>query len=78
MNETIAGTSFSAEQAKAFIDAGETVGGGPAMVAQSYTDPVAISSVTNDAAVVLVIVIVLILIAVLAMRRRKPAVTKPK
>lgn len=78
MNETIAGTAFSVEQAKAFIENGETIGGGPAMVAQSYTDPVAISSVTNDAAVVLVIVIVLILIAVLAMRRRKPAAAKAK
>jgi len=78
LNETLAGTAFSVEQAKAIIEGGETVGGGPAMVPQCYTDPVAISSVTNDAAVVLVVVIVLILIAVLAMRRRKPAEAKPK
>jgi len=78
MDAPVAGTTFSVEQAQAYIDAGETIGGGPRMVPQSYTDPVAISSVTNDAAVVLVIVIVLILIAVLAMRRRKPTTTKPK
>ena len=77
MDAPVAGTTFSVEQAQAYIDAGETIGGA-AMVPQSYTDPVAISSVTNDAAVVLVIVIVLILIAVLAMRRRKPTTTKPK
>ena len=77
LNETLAGTSFSAEQATAYIDGGATVGD-RRLVPESFTDPIAISSVTNDAAVVLVIVIVLILIAVLAMRRRKPAVAKPK
>jgi hypothetical protein len=76
LNETLAGTSFSADQAKAYIDGGATVGDRQ-LVPESFTDPIAISSVTNDAAVVLVVVIVLILIAVLAMRRRKPEV-KPK
>jgi hypothetical protein len=61
-----------------YINEGITIGS-KTMVPESVTDPIAISSVTNDAAVVLVVVIVLIIIAVLAMRRRKPspAATKP-
>jgi ABC-type transport system substrate-binding protein len=80
MNQTFAGQSFSVEQANAYINQGAAIGGSPdyRVVPPSLTDPIAVSSVTNDAAVVLVIVIVLILIAVLAMRRRKPAVAKPK
>jgi ABC-type transport system substrate-binding protein len=71
LNETYAGTSFSADQANAYINEGAVVGG-PRMVPESITDPIAISSVTNDAAVVLAVVIVLIVIAVVAMRRKKP------
>ena len=77
MNQTFAGKSFSVDQANAYINEGQSAGG-TRLVEPSMTDPIAISTVTNDAAVVLVIVIVLILIAVLAMRRRKPAVAKPK
>jgi hypothetical protein len=76
VNQTYAGQSFSVDQANTYINEGAVVGG-PRMVPESITDPIAISSVTNDAAVVLAVVIVLIVIAVLAMRRRKPeAVTK--
>ena len=71
LNETFAGTSFSVDQANAYINEGAVIGG-PQMVPESLTDPIAISSVTNDAAVVLAVVIVLIVIAVVAMRRRKP------
>jgi len=80
MNETFAGQSFSVEQANAYINQGAAIGGSPdyRVVPPSLADPIAVSSVTNDAAVVLVIVIVLILIAVLAMRRRKPAAAKGK
>jgi len=79
MNETFAGQSFSVEQANAYINQGAAIGGSPdyRVVPPSLADPIAVSSVTNDAAVVLVVVIVLILVAVLAMRRRKPEV-KPK
>jgi peptide/nickel transport system substrate-binding protein len=72
LNETYQGQSFGVDQANSYIDEGVTTGGGPRMVPESVTDPIAISSVTNDAAVVLVVVIVLIVIAVVAMRRRKP------
>jgi ABC-type transport system substrate-binding protein len=76
LNETYAGQSFSVDQANTYINEGAVVGG-PRMVPESITDPIAISSVTNDAAVVLAVVIVLIVIAVVAMRRRKPeAATK--
>jgi len=71
LNATYAGTSFSADQANKYINEGAVIGG-PRMVPESVTDPIAISSVTNDAAVVLAVVIVLIVIAVVAMRRRKP------
>jgi ABC-type transport system substrate-binding protein len=71
LNETFTGTSFSVDQANAYINEGAVIGG-PRMVPESITDPIAISSVTNDAAVVLAVVIVLIVIAVVAMRRKKP------
>jgi hypothetical protein len=71
MNETFAGQSLSVDQANAYIDEGQTAGG-TRLVPETVTDPIAISSVTNDAAVVLAVVIVLIVIAVVAMRRRKP------
>jgi ABC-type transport system substrate-binding protein len=79
MNETFAGQSFSVEQANAYINEGQAIGGSPdyTVVPPSLTDPIAVSSTTNDAAVVLVIVLVLIVIAVLAMRRRKPTEAKP-
>jgi hypothetical protein len=67
------------DQANAYVNEGQAIGGSPdyRVVPESLTDPIAISSVANDAAVVLVVVIVLIVIAVLAMRRRKPeAATK--
>ncbi len=79
MNETFAGQSLSVDQANAYVNEGQAIGGSPdyRVVPESLTDPIAISSVTNDAAVVLVVVIVLVVIAVLAMRRRKPeAATK--
>jgi peptide/nickel transport system substrate-binding protein len=77
LNQTYQGASFSVDQANKYISEGVTVGGGPRMVPASLTDPIAISSVTNDAAVVLVIVIVLIVIALVAMRRRKPPAPGP-
>jgi hypothetical protein len=78
LNETFAGKAFSVDQANSYINEGTTVGGGPRMVPESMTDPIAISSVTNDAAVVLVIVIVLVAIGLVALRRRKPAAPSPK
>jgi hypothetical protein len=51
--------------------------GGRAMIPESMTDPIATSSVTNDAATVLAVVIVLIVIALAAMRRRKPSAPAP-
>jgi ABC-type transport system substrate-binding protein len=71
LNETLAGTSFSADQANSYINEGASIGN-RRLVPESLTDPLAISSVTNDAAVVLAVVIVLIVIAVVAMRRKKP------
>jgi len=71
MNETFAGMSLSVDQANAYINEGQTAGGAR-MVPETLTDPIAISSVTNDAGVVLAIVIVLIVIALVAMRRRRP------
>jgi len=74
LNETYAGTSFSVTQANAYINEGLTVGDRQ-LVPESLTDPIAVSSVTNDAAVVLVIVVVLIVISLVALRRRKPSPT---
>jgi ABC-type transport system substrate-binding protein len=71
LNETFAGTSFGADQANSYINEGASIGDRQ-LVPESLTDPIAISSVTNDAAVVLAVVIVLVVIAVVAMRRRKP------
>jgi len=71
LNETLAGTSFSPDQANSYINEGASIGD-RRLVPESLTDPIAISSVTNDAAVVLAVVIVLIVIAVVAMRRKKP------
>jgi ABC-type transport system substrate-binding protein len=71
LNETFAGTSFSPDQANTYINEGASIGDRQ-LVPQSLTDPIAVSSVTNDAAVVLGVVIVLIVIAVVAMRRKKP------
>jgi ABC-type transport system substrate-binding protein len=78
LNETYAGKALSVDEANAYINEGITVGGGPRMVPESLTDPIAISSVTNDAAVVLVIVVVLIVIALAALRRRKPPAPSTK
>jgi ABC-type transport system substrate-binding protein len=76
LNETFAGTSFSPDQANTYINEGASIGDQQS-VPESLTDPIAVSSVTNDAAVVLAVVIVLIVIAVVTMRRRKPeAATK--
>ena len=77
LNETYAGKAFSVDQANGYINEGITIGGGPRMVPESLTDPIAISSVTNDAGIVLAVVIVLIVIALLAMRRRKPSARAP-
>ena len=54
-----------------------SIGGGPRMIPESMTDPIAISSVTSDAGTVLAVVIVLIVIALVAMRRRKPSAPAP-
>ena len=75
MNETFAGQSFSVDQANTYINEGQTVGA-RALVAPTMTDPIAISTVMNDAVAVLAIVVVLIVIAVVAMRRRKPEAAK--
>lgn len=72
LNETYAGKVFSVDQANAYINEGLTVGDGR-LVPESITDPIAISSVRNDAAVVLVIAITLIVIVLVALRRRKPS-----
>ena len=77
LNETYAGKAFSVDQANAYINEGLTVGDRQ-LVPESLTDPIAVSSVTNDAAVVLVIVVVLIVIALVALRRRKPAAPTPR
>jgi ABC-type transport system substrate-binding protein len=78
MNETYAGKSFSVDQANAYINEGQSAGGGLRLVPPTLTDPIAISTVMNDAVGVLAIVVVLIVIAVLAMRRRKPPETVAK
>ncbi len=76
LNETYAGKAFSVDQVNAYINEGLTVSN-KQLVPESLTDPIAISSVTNDAALVLVIV-VLIIIALVAMRRRKPSTPTTK
>ncbi len=78
MNQTYAGKSFSVDQANAYINEGQTAGGGLRLVPPTLTDPIAISTVTNDAVGVLAIVVVLIVIAVVVMRRRKPPETATK
>lgn len=77
LNETYAGKAFSVDQVNAYINEGLTVSN-KQLVPESLTDPIAISSVTNDAALVLVIVVVLIIIALVAMRRRKPSTPTTK
>jgi ABC-type transport system substrate-binding protein len=70
LNETYAGKAFSVDQANAYISKGMTVGG-RGLLSESLTDPIAISSVTNDTALVLVIVVALVVMALVALRRRK-------
>jgi hypothetical protein len=71
LNETLAGTTFSVDQANTYINQKQTVGA-RALVPESLTDPIAISSVTNDTALVLAIMVALIVITLVAVRRRKP------
>lgn len=71
LNETLAGTTFSVDQANTYINQKQTVGA-RALVPESLTDPITISSVTNDTALVLAIIVSLIVIALVAVRRRKP------
>lgn len=67
MNDTLAAKPITPDLVNQYIKGGATFGAVP----QSMTDAITVSSMTNDALVVLAIVIVIVVIGVLASRSRK-------
>ena len=73
-NETIAMAPITPDLVNQLINNGE-VGGGKKLIAEKVSDPITVSSATNDALVVLVPVIIIVVVGALVMRTRKKKTT---
>jgi len=77
-NETVAMAPITPELVNTLINSGQ-VGGGKQLIAEKVSDPITVSSATNDAMVVLVPIIIIVVIGALVMRmRKKPASSEKK
>jgi hypothetical protein len=75
-NETVAMAPITPALVNTLISSGQ-VGGGKQLIADKVSDPITVSSATNDAMIVLVPIIIIVVIGALVMRmRKKPAEKK--
>ena len=73
-NETIAMAPITPNLVNSYINSG-AIGGGKALIAGKLSDPITVSSATNDALVVLVPIIIIVVVGALVMRTRKKKTT---
>jgi len=73
-NETIAMAPITPDLVNSYINSG-AIGGGKQLIAEKLSDPITVSSATNDALVVLVPIIIIVVVAALVMRTRKKKTT---
>jgi ABC-type transport system substrate-binding protein len=69
-NETLAMAPLTPELVNQYIDNGQ-VAGGNSLIASKLSDPITVSSATNDALAVLVPIIIIVVVGALVMRTRK-------
>lgn len=74
-NETIAMAPITPALVNSYINTG-TIAGGKQLIAQKLSDPITVSSTSNDALVVLVPIIIIVVIGALVMRTRKKKTTE--
>jgi len=76
-NETIAMAPITPTLVNQYINNGD-IGGGKQLIAEKISDPITVSSATNDALVVLVPIIIIVVVGALVMRTRKKKTTEQK
>ena len=76
-NATIAMAPITPDLVNSYINSG-AIGGGKRLIAEKLSDPITVSSATNDALVVLVPIIIIVVVGALVMRTRKKKTTEQK
>ena len=76
-NETISMAPVTPDLVNQYINNG-VIGGGKQLIAEKVSDPITVSSATNDALVVLVPIIIIVVVGALVMRTRKKKTTEQK